>query len=39
MNTLLIFLLNLYLVKNYLLISSLLKVFDLNSKKKISLLG
>jgi UDP-N-acetylmuramyl pentapeptide phosphotransferase/UDP-N-acetylglucosamine-1-phosphate transferase len=26
-------------VKNYLLISSLLKVFDLNSKKKISLLG
>ena len=39
MNTFLILLLNFFLVKNYLLISSLLKVFDLNSKKKISLLG
>lgn len=39
MNVFLIFLLNFFLVKNYLSISSLLKVFDLNSKKKISLLG
>ena len=39
MKTIIFFILNLFLLKNHLLISSKIKIYDLNSKKKISLLG